>query len=321
MGSPPRVGSNAVTRGSVCNAFLRAPCTKLSRLAVALSRDVPDCAPYAEPTRAVCGRARDATPTLETRDGFSFVGEPLSPPPRAERKPPGAADFGRSRDDAALLGLRSAFTVTPAVAPPPAPPPLVKNEAAPRFFSAAFSASSSADFLVASRTRAAAAFAATRGSKPELDVFSLSLGREDSFSFSFSGAPTGVTPSAAKRVARDALASVLEVSPSFPPSLSSLTRYAYRSVLSVCSHDPVAGDTLAIITVREFPMNESRSTSVSFEPRNGTWPVPRSSARMHSFSANRLLLISAPSIRVWRSFSDVSAPRSLPARSMKENLP
>jgi hypothetical protein len=60
---------------------------------------------------------------------------------------------------------------------------LVRNEAAPRFFSAAFSCSSSADRRVASRTRAAAAFAATRGSKPEPDVFSLSLGREDSFSF------------------------------------------------------------------------------------------------------------------------------------------
>ena len=214
---------------------------------------------------------------------------------------------------------------------------MVKNEAAPRFFSAAFSASSSADRRVASRTRAAAAFAATRGSKAEPDVpwpfpfpfpfapsrrvRSLSLGRVDSFSFSEAGAPTGVTPSAAKRVARDDAASALEGSPSLPPSRSSLTRYAYRSVLSVCSHEPVAGDTLAIITVREFPMNESRSTSVSFEPRNGTWPVPRSSARMHSFNAKRLLLISAPSMRVWRSFSDVSAPRSDPARSMKENLP
>ena len=37
--------------------------------------------------------------------------------------------------------------------------------------------------------------------------------------------------------------------------------------------------------------------------------------------ASKLLLISAPSKRVWRSALDVSAPRSLPARSIRENLP
>lgn len=40
-----------------------------------------------------------------------------------------------------------------------------------------------------------------------------------------------------------------------------------------------------------------------------------------SFKAKSDLLISAPSIRVWRSVSKVSAPRSLPARSMKLILP
>lgn len=40
-----------------------------------------------------------------------------------------------------------------------------------------------------------------------------------------------------------------------------------------------------------------------------------------TFSARRLLLISAPSRRVCRSALDVSAPRSFPARSMRENLP
>ena len=38
-----------------------------------------------------------------------------------------------------------------------------------------------------------------------------------------------------------------------------------------------------------------RRTWVSFEPRNGKWLAPESSARMHSLSASRLLLISAPS--------------------------
>ncbi len=38
--------------------------------------------------------------------------------------------------------------------------------------------------------------------------------------------------------------------------------------------------------------------SVSLEPRKGTWCAEASSARMHSFSARRLLLICAPSILV-----------------------
>ena len=41
-----------------------------------------------------------------------------------------------------------------------------------------------------------------------------------------------------------------------------------------------------------------RRASVSLEPRKGTWRATLSSARMHSFSASRLLLISAPSSRV-----------------------
>lgn len=41
-----------------------------------------------------------------------------------------------------------------------------------------------------------------------------------------------------------------------------------------------------------------RCTSVSLEPRKGMWPWLLSSARMHSLSASRLLLISAPSSRV-----------------------
>lgn len=50
------------------------------------------------------------------------------------------------------------------------------------------------------------------------------------------------------------------------------------------------------MTVLELPTNESRSTSVSLLPRNGIWIWSLSRARIHSLSAKRLLLISAPSI-------------------------
>eukprot|EP00962_Isochrysis_galbana_P046837 scaffold18952_cov45-Isochrysis_galbana.AAC.1 len=66
-------------------------------------------------------------------------------------------------------------------------------------------------------------------------------------------------------------------------------------------------------------MKESRSTSVSLEPRKGTCALPASSPRMHSLSASKDLLISAPSARRSRSSHiRVAAPRSVPARSMKE---
>ena len=142
-------------------------------------------------------------------------------------------------------------------------------------------------------------------------------------SFSARAASSALSPSVSVASLWDPPPALVALPPSLsPPSLlSSLTLYAYLRVLSVCSQLPVAGETLAIITVRLSPMNESRRTSVSFDPRNGTCPDPRSSARMHSFSASKDLLISAPSMRVWRSFSEVSAPRSEPAKSMKENLP
>ena len=69
-------------------------------------------------------------------------------------------------------------------------------------------------------------------------------------------------------------------------------------MLSVCSQQEAAGDTLAIIVVFEFPVNESLSTWVSFEPLNGVCFFSKSRARMHSFSARSDLLISAPSKRV-----------------------
>ena len=53
--------------------------------------------------------------------------------------------------------------------------------------------------------------------------------------------------------------------------------------------------------------------SVSLEPRKGTCCAEASSARMHSFSASRLLLISAPSSRVClRARSTVGGGRGSP---------
>jgi hypothetical protein len=44
---------------------------------------------------------------------------------------------------------------------------------------------------------------------------------------------------------------------------------AYLKVFSVCSHDPELGEMQEIITVRELPTKESRSTSVSLLPLKG----------------------------------------------------
>ena len=71
---------------------------------------------------------------------------------------------------------------------------------------------------------------------------------------------------------------------------------AYLKVLRVCSHDPELGDIQDIMTVRELPTNESLRTSVNLLPLKGIWPWSLSRARMHSFKASKLLLISAPSI-------------------------
>jgi len=80
--------------------------------------------------------------------------------------------------------------------------------------------------------------------------------------------------------------------------LSENSRYlsAYLNVFSVCSHEPVLGDMHEIITVRELPTNESLRTSVSLLPLKGMCPWSLSRALIHSFSASKLLLISAPSI-------------------------
>mmetsp|Transcript_29673 Transcript_29673/g.50102 ORF Transcript_29673/g.50102 Transcript_29673/m.50102 type:complete len:267 (+) Transcript_29673:856-1656(+) len=112
------------------------------------------------------------------------------------------------------------------------------------------------------------------------------------------------------------------LAPPPPPLWCSLTRSAYRSVFSVCSQFECEGDTHATMHVRVFsPTKLSFSTWVNLLPRNGVWPCLRSSERITSFSANSEVLISAPSMRVCLEECVVSAPRSLPARSMKLSLP
>jgi len=85
----------------------------------------------------------------------------------------------------------------------------------------------------------------------------------------------------------------------------------------VCSEQLEAGEIFAIIVVLLLPTKESLRTWVSLEPRKGVCFLSKSSALMHSFSARSDLLISAPSIFVYLSVCIVSAPLSLPARSMK----
>ena len=103
---------------------------------------------------------------------------------------------------------------------------------------------------------------------------------------------------------------------------NSLTLSLYLRVFNVCSQHPLAGEMLAIITVLHLcPVNESFNTWVSLLPLNGVCFFSWSSARIHSFSASKLLLISAPSILVYFPVSEVSAPLSLPARSMKLIFP
>jgi len=85
--------------------------------------------------------------------------------------------------------------------------------------------------------------------------------------------------------------------------LSSLTLSAYLRVLRVCSQQESDGEMLPIITVLQLPTKLSLRTMVSLDWRNGVCFWSRSRALMHSFSASRLLLISAPSCLVCLSWS------------------
>jgi len=89
----------------------------------------------------------------------------------------------------------------------------------------------------------------------------------------------------------------------------------------VCSDDELEGEKLPIITVLQFPIKESFKTNVNLDPLNGVWFLFKSKALIHSFNANNDLLISAPSNLVYLLVSLTSAPLSLPAKSINDNLP
>lgn len=103
---------------------------------------------------------------------------------------------------------------------------------------------------------------------------------------------------------------------------------AYLRVLIVWSALELPGDMHAIMMIlvlSAFIMKESRSTIVSFDALNGIWVSElfffMSKLRMHSFSAKRLLLISAPSRRLYRLLLWQSAALSEPAKSTRNSLP
>ena len=70
---------------------------------------------------------------------------------------------------------------------------------------------------------------------------------------------------------------------------------------------PVMRHCLYVLRSLHSIADETGQTSVSFDPLKGTCLATLSRARMHSFRASRLLLISAPSRRVCLSLSYVSA--------------
>ena len=105
------------------------------------------------------------------------------------------------------------------------------------------------------------------------------------------------------------------------PPFNSFTLSAYLNVFNVCSQHEFAGETFAIIVVFELPVNESFNTYVNFDPLNGVCFLSKSSALMHSFNASKLLFISAPSNFVCLFVFIVSAPLSLPAKSIKFIFP
>lgn len=77
---------------------------------------------------------------------------------------------------------------------------------------------------------------------------------------------------------------------------------------------------LANINVELLPTKESLRTRVNLLPLNGRCFLSMSIALMHSLRAKRLLLISEPSFLVYFEESLMSAPLSLPAKSIKENF-
>lgn len=104
----------------------------------------------------------------------------------------------------------------------------------------------------------------------------------------------------------------------------SLSLSAYLRVFKLWSADELPGETHAIMTIFELsPLawKESRNIRVSFDALNGTWSALSSMALIHYFKASKLLLISAPSIRLWRLLLWVSWARYEPAKSTKSSFP
>ena len=104
--------------------------------------------------------------------------------------------------------------------------------------------------------------------------------------------------------------------------LSSFTLSEYLSVFNVCSQQALEGEILATMTVLHLePVNESLRTYVNLLPQKGVCFLSWSRAQIHSFRASKDLLISAPSNQVYFPVSLVSAPLSLPAKSMNDIFP
>jgi hypothetical protein len=102
-----------------------------------------------------------------------------------------------------------------------------------------------------------------------------------------------------------------------------LARLAYFKVFIVSSNCELAGLILAIITVLQFPPNESLRSLVNLESLYGTknpflFLSPR--ALIQLARASNDLLILAPSINLIPRFS-VTVPLSEPAKSIRDNFP
>ena len=102
--------------------------------------------------------------------------------------------------------------------------------------------------------------------------------------------------------------------------LSSFTLSEYLRVFKVFSLELKHGLTFPIITVLQFPVKLSFNTYVNLDPLNGLWFLLLSRALIHSFKANKDLLISAPSILVYLLVSVTSLALSLPAKSINDIL-
>ena len=97
-------------------------------------------------------------------------------------------------------------------------------------------------------------------------------------------------------------------------------RCAYSSVLNVSSTECEAGDTVAMMHVRDFPPNASRSNLVSLLSRYGMCTDLSTSAVMTRPSATSDVLI-APASFARLSLAPDREMFSLPAKSTRFSLP